>query len=608
MHTLVRVVFTALMALFLFVGCSSPSKSSGPAAQDSASEERGAAAPYFVNVAEEAGLTHRPAQRVAFVDLNRDGFIDCVLGRIWQEKANYVLLNREGNVFEDFTEASRLTRPCSGEGRRAAHVLIFGDVDNDGDMDAFSGIYCDFENPDWEGDRNRSSAVYLNNGTGIFAMVGASEKDFHPATTCAAVFFDGDLDGCIDLFVGNGYRRYGASLEAYPDRLYRGKGNGHFEDITERAGLLTLAEPGRRDSSKPVYGAGSCDYNNDGHPDILVCVYGRQWNFLWENQGDGTYVDAAERTGFDGDAVRHGRYPEWLQAYNREKNRPPRQDEKPFRSNGNTFSVAPADYDGDGDMDLFLGEITHGWAGEASDRSSLLINQGEGGRFMFHRDPDAARRIHPHPERWNQGDIHVAWLDFDNDGLEDLLISSGDYPDGQYLRLFRQDDRHAFTDITEACGFDWESSAGISVGDFDRDGDLDILAGKSWMRMPAERRKGDHPACALFRNEVGNRNHWLAVRLVGRGAGGSNRMGVGARITVDAGGRRQIREIYGGCGHSGQFNPPEAHFGLGKVTKVDRITVRWPDKAHTVQTLEQVEADRLITIVQEEWRARMRDI
>lgn len=554
-------------------------------------------APYFVDVAKEAGLASVPAIRAAFVDLNGDGFLDCVL----KHKSTYVFLNigrGKGGGFMPFTEPSRIAWPGEETAERRAGVLIFADVDNDGDMDAFSGMFCDFENPSFKGDRTARSAILLNDGEGVFSLLDRSGVDEHPATTCAATFFDYDRDGWIDLFVGNWYREYGESLACYQDRLYRGVGGGRFKDATREAGLETDAEPGGRWSAKPVYGAGHCDYNNDGLQDLLVCVYGRQWNFLWENKGDGRFEDAAERTGFDGDGIRHGRYPEWLYERLRELERPPREDEEPFRSNGNTFSVACADYDCDGDVDLFLGEITHGWAGDSSDLSSLLTNLGEEKGFVFRRDPEVAAREHEDERRWNQGDIHVAWCDFDNDGWQDLLISSGDYPDAQYLRMFRQREDHTFEDVTDACGFDWESSAGISLGDFDRDGDVDILAGKSWMRMPRERRRGVRPAPALFRNDVGNRNNWLTVILQGKGEGGANRFGVGARITVEAGGRTRIREIRGGCGHSGQFDPPEAHFGLGKADRIDKLTVRWPNKGLTTQVFEGVEPNRIVRIIE----------
>ena len=559
---------------------------------------------YFTNVAHEVGLAEHPAQRVALIDLDGDGFLDVLLRNQWQTPSTTLLLSREHEngalrTFQDITMTSRIARH-DAERVRQANVLIFADVDNDGDADAFSGIYSDHFNPKWKGDPEITSAILLNDGHGAFERLESCGVESHPATTCAATFFDYNNDGRIDLFVGNWYRRYGESNEAHQDRLYRGVlkrgGKPAFEDVTAKAGLQTVPAPGQRNSAKPVYGAGHCDYNNDGWQDLLVCVYGRQWNFLWENDGKGGFIDVAERVHFDGDRIDHGRYPQAVKEYFREKYGTEREDELPFRANGNTFSVACADYDRDGDIDLFLGEITHAWAGDSSDLSALLVNGGKKERFVFERLPGAAPRRHANETSWNQGDMHVAWFDFDNDGLQDLLVSSGDYPDGQYLRLFRQREDHALEEITAACGFDWESSSGISLGDFDRDGDIDILAGKSWMRMPKDRRSGPVPAPALFRNEVGSQNNWITIQLRGKGKGGANGLGIGARITVEAGGVRQVREIRGGCGHAGQLDPPEAHFGLGPADLIERITVRWPNKRLSIQRIEKVQPNRVIQI------------
>jgi enediyne biosynthesis protein E4 len=583
----------ALVVFFFLLLCCPVS------AGETGSPPRKDGAACFVNVASPTGIAGVPAQRVAFVDVDGDLFLDCLLINIWKKKATALYLNRAGDggrVFENVTEKSGIARTIDGKGERNANLVIFADVDNDGDIDAFSGMFCDFLKPGFDGNRTLRSAILLNDGHGVFSVQRKSGVGGYPATTCAATFFDSDKDGRIDLFTGAWYKKYGTNLDSYQDRLYRGTGRGLFEDVTEARGLATVETAGKRGSARPVYGAGHCDYNNDGCQDILVCAYGRQWNVLWENDGGKRFTDAAEKTGFAGDAITHGRYSDRIKKLFLEKYNSERKDELPFRSNGNTFSVAAADFDNDGDIDLFLGEITHGWAGESSDLSCLLINGGKERGYLFDRDPGAIPRRQNTTDSWNRGDMHVAWIDFDNDGLLDLLISSGDYPDGQYLRLFRQRADHSFEDITALCGFEWESSSGISVGDFDRDGDIDILAGRSWMRMPADRRQGNFPAPALFRNDMGSRNNWITIQLRGRGKGGANALGIGARVTIEAGELTQMREIQGGCGHCGQFNPPEAHFGIGGAAQIDRITVRWPNRKGSTWTAEKIAPNRLVRI------------
>jgi len=583
-------IFAFLSAAFLLAAC-----------------EARAEEPYFVNVASAAGLAGVPAQNPAWADLNGDGYPDAVLGSTFGEPKTYVFINTPAGgarAFADFTAASGVNAaPAPSTAARAGSALIFGDVDNDGDLDLFSGRYSEFEKPrtdpktgavikDAAGkaiyekqDDGLRSAVLLNDGTGRFSHVTAAGVESPAETTTSAAFLDYDNDGLLDLFAGNWYKEYGVSNVCYPSRLYKGLGGGKFSEVTLAAGLMTQFTEAKPDSSRPVYGVSHCDWNNDGFQDILVSVYGRQANRLWKNNGDGTFTDEARRTGFDGDAIRHGRYPAGAK----------RETEGEWRSNGNTFSAACADYDNDGDMDVFLGEITHAWAGESSDRSSLLENLGPKKGFRFRRHADLLHRVHQDTKSWNQGDMRVTWADLDNDGLQDLLVASGDYPDGQYLRLFRQVRPLVFEDITGKAGFDWESSGGISVADYDGDGDLDILAGKSWMRMPAARRQGAWPAPALFRNDMKNGNHWLQVRLEGRGAGGANRGGAGVRVTVEAAGVKQSREISTSHGHAGLSDAQVLHFGLGRAERTGRIEVYWPGgKA----VYEAVPADRFVKITE----------
>jgi hypothetical protein len=415
---------------------------------------------------------------------------------------------------------------------------------------------------------------------------------------------DVDRDGRIDLYEGREYRRYGVLFGCGGDRLWKGDGKGGFEDATEKAGMAVVPEPGGDRSARPTYGVTAADFDDDGWPDLLQLAYGRQWNRQWRNKGDGTFEDVGRATGFAGDDIDHGRYPAGMD----------REPEPPFRANGNTFDCAVGDYDNDGDLDAFLGEIQHAWAGESSDPPSLLVNLGKAGGHRFERRP-VREFLPPRPFRdarnWNYGDMHAAWLDFDLDGRLDLLIASGDYPDGQFLRLYRQREDGGFDEATEAAGFGWEGCGGLSVGDYDRDGDPDVLVGRSFARLSEEHRKRwmggvTVPSPGLFRNEAQrNGNHWLSVRLVGKGAGRANAQAVGARVLVRTGDLVQTREVRVGSGLSNHQDPTDLLFGLGKAAKADRVTVLWPDAGRTEQSFDAVPADRFATIVQGEAKPRL---
>ncbi len=557
--------------------------------------------PYFSNVAQDCGLGGVDGVRNKWADIDGDGLPDLLLlTGLAAAKGNIRVLRavRGPGPHPTFTDVTA----ASGLQDRIATLLLAGDVDNDGDVDLFCGVYCNFEQPKVESgkvvtdaqgrpvpvesDHGGRSAILLNDGTGAFTPVSDAGVDRPTTTLAAATFVDFDRDGFLDLYTGSWYRAYGVSYECYPDRLYRGLGDGRFEDVTGKAGLLTQPGVGQADSSRPTYGVSACDWNGDGAPDLLVCSYGRQWNRLWQNLGNGTFADVGPETTFDGDAVRED----------------PVRHEPPFRANGNTFDCPARDFDNDGDVDVFLAEITHSWAGPSSDRSTLLVNQGAEAGFRFVRDEKRGLdRPHPGPD-WNQGDIHAGWLDFDNDMLPDLLLASSDYPDRQILRLFRQKPDHSFEDATTRAGIEWANGTQPSLADFDRDGDVDIVLGNTHMRLTEEQRKAQPLGQALWRNEVGAANGWLGVVL--QGGKGSNRGAAGARVRVTAGGVTQTRELLSGQGHAGHQDAPELIFGLAANAEAERVEVRWPDAAGSVTVLERVPARRWITIEQgmEGWR------
>jgi hypothetical protein len=581
---------------------------------------------WFTEIAASRGLEGVAAKRVKLMDFTGDGWPDVLVmsqdGAAWRKrhpdapegeerKHLYSLYRSEpaeggGRRFVDVTARSGLR--CG----RPYHLTIAGDVDNDGDLDLFCSGYAT-QHPGQKVET--PSFVLVNDGKGGFRPFdqgteeGPAGPNRHPSTVCGATFVDVDRDGRLDLFTGSWYRHWGEDLRlyaAYPDRLYRGLGDGRFEDVTEPRGMMlleglldTLPEEDRaarrirpetrdrigRGCHKPTYGTAAADWDNDGDPDLFTMSYGRQWNLHWRNDG-GRFEEIGETTRFDGDADRTGTYP-------REFHPRGRRGELPFRSNGNSFDATFADYDNDGDLDCVVSEYTHAWAGPSSDVTSVLTNLGKEGGWRFER-VHALPRVHTR-RNWNQGDICTAFADLDNDTRMELLVSCCVYPDHNVLEVFRQKDAGGWERITEEIGLRWPDSAQISLADFDRDGDLDILAGN----MPhASRRETLPERVALFRNDVANAsgNRFLSLRLEGRGEKGANRMAVGARVLVTAGDVTQMREITAGRGHVGHQDDARALFGLGKAEVVDRLEIRWNGVGGTVDVHEDVPTNRFLLV------------
>jgi hypothetical protein len=251
-------------------------------------------------------------------------------------------------------------------------------------------------------------------------------------------------------------------------------------------------------------------------------------------------------------------------------------------------------------MDLYNAEIRHSWAGSSSDPSQLLLNDGAGAAWRFERPGNEAKglaRTHVGVD-WNEGDITASFFDFDNDGLQDIFLGSSDYP-GNADSLFRQTHTHYFVDVSTESGANHYYGNSHGVLDFDRDGDLDLIIGSSTMRCSAS----DNPPCLwtrpevhLYRNDVGQSANWMAIRLVGAGAGLSNASAVGARIIVTVGNSFQLREVQGGYGHYGLQMPFIQYFGLGAQCLAESVEIHWPNRNQDVTRLTWVPANYFITV------------
>ncbi len=510
----------------------------------------------FVNVAREAGLNGKTifggektnkyllettGCGVAFYDYDDDGWLDIFLinGTRFEAKwpagqapVSRLYKNNRDGTFTDVTAGSGLERTGWGQG------CCVGDFDNDGRDDLYVTYWGD-------------CSLYRNLGGGKFADVaekaGVTTRGKIVRWNTGCAFVDYDKDGWLDLFVAN-YIDFDPKTAPLPESgpclhkgilvacgppglkggkniLFRNNGDGTFTDVSKESGILKT--PG-------TYGLGVlvADLDGDGWPDIYVANDSTS-SALYRNNKDGTFADIAIEAGV---------------AYS--------PDGKPQAGMG----VSAADFDGDGLPDIVKTNF-------AGDTSSLYRNLGE--NFFEDMTFQAGLGRNTRFLGWGAG-----FFDFDNDGWPDILTCNGHvYPevgddhggDSGYRQrkvLYRNDGKGKFTDVSLEAGPGITEKApgrGCAFGDFDNDGNLDIVVNCV----------NDVPQ--LLRCYSTLKNHWVKVKAVGTK---SNRSGIGAKVVCTGGGRTQMNEVRSGGGYISQSDL-RVHFGLGKAETVD-VEVRWP--------------------------------
>jgi hypothetical protein len=525
----------------------------------------------FVNVANQAGL-HAPVIYgdegradyiqesigcgVAFLDYDNDGWQDIVVltGRRRTEptpaEATIRLYhnNRDG-TFKDVTGQSGLGRSVWATG------ITVGDYDNDGFDDIF--ITCYGQN-----------ILFHNGGKGVFTDVtekaGLTHEGIHFGSGCT--WIDYDRDGLLDLFVGHyvvfdkdkilprgkdptciwrGVKVYCGpmGLPTESCRLYHNNGDGTFSDVSEKAGI-------RKPNGSYALTTVAADFDGDGWPDIYVACDSSP-SLLFLNNHDGTFRENALQSGL---------------ALN--------EDGKEQAGMG----LGIGDYDTNGLLDIFK---TH----FSADTNALYQNKGKG----IFRDVTNVAGLGVETRYVGWG---AAMLDFDNDGLPDLFYVTGmvspeverELPDSPYKTpnvLFRNLGSGKFEELQEGQAGpamqERYSSRGAAFGDFDNDGDIDILI----MNM------NEPPS--LLRNDVSGSNHWLKILLIGTK---SNRSAIGAQVVVSYGERKQAQAVLAQSSYL-SVNDRRLHFGLG-AQAIANVEVRWP--GGQVESVEGVAADKLVVI------------
>jgi hypothetical protein len=543
---------------------------------------------------------------MAAFDFDGDGWVDLyvvngsVLGENSGKFSNHLFKNTGGR-FEDLTDVSKVGDTGYGMG------CVAGDTDNDGDLDLYVSNFG----------RN---VLYRNKGDGTFSDVSDFAGVGDPGWGAGCAFSDYDSDGDLDLYVANyvTYRIEQSTLGLAPylmdfgkprtdddpalyanplnfpaasNRLYRNEGDGHFVDVADRIGVV--------DSDGRSMGVVFFDYDGDGDSDLVVSD-DLGGNSLFRNNGPwpgGNFSDEGLLSGvaYDGDGKAQA-----------------------------TMGVAAGDLDNDGRLDL----ATSAFQGEPY---SLYHNRGNG---VFQDVAFFSRTGRSTLQRLGWG---VMFLDYDNDGWSDLFFANGHVQDGieqvdpgattaQQNLLFRNRGDGRFVDVSDVSGpgmkLRRQSRGSVSL-DYDNDGDVDIAIVNRFCRLP----EGVGNGVDLLRNDGGNAGRWLEVRVRSRGgreksvrgsgsgvrgkggiqkpefrsrnsedggrATGVNGFGIGSRVTIYHNEIGQTREVRAGSGYQSQ-NDMRLHFGLGDATRVDSLVVVWPDGVR--QVLRDPAIDRVLEI------------
>jgi enediyne biosynthesis protein E4 len=492
---------------------------------------------------------------VALFDYDNDGRLDIFVvngaplsdptpkGTVPQKSGpkywNRLYHQKPDGTFEDLTEKAGLAGEGYGMG------VAVGDYDNDGFEDLYVTAYG-------------GNKLYHNNGDGTFTDMTEKAGVAGSGWSTSAAWVDLDNDGRLDLVVLRylqwdfddiwcGERKEGHRAYCHPDAfhaisplVYHNDGNGHFTEVSRQLGL---AAPGKG------LGIGLADYDRDGHIDIFVANDSVP-EFLYHNKGNGTFEDVALSSGVAVDGEGHT-----------------------YAGMGVDF----ADYNNDGLPDLVVTDL-------ASQMYALYRNNGDG-TFTYDSYPSGIGRMTMAHSGWG-----VRFIDYDDDGWKDLLITQGhdldtiqlNFPNLRYREpmLLARNTGQKFVDVSSPSGEIFQKAwvgRGLALGDIDNDGRLDAVV------------TGNDGALYVLHNATLTHNHWLTLLLIGHK---SNRDAIGAEVRIITANGIQMATVTTASSYLSSSDK-RVHFGLGPE-KTATVEIRWPSGIH--QTVKNVSADQILQV------------
>lgn len=498
----------------------------------------------FADKTDEYGLSGLQAIAINAVDFNFDGRSDLVIIPNYYSRPKFYLFDPKLKKFGQWNHD-----PLPSDFK--ATFILFYDVNKDKIPDIVAGVL---------NQKSEVSQIPIKLYLGFFKNTLLNFKEspdaikLLPGPTSSLSLLDYDLDGWPDLYVGNWFESKKNQYLPVADKLLKNN-KSLFEDVT-----ILLKDEDKKSNdqlyppnARPTYGSSTCDIDQNGFPDILTSSSSGHKNKLWMNlrtsqTGERHFDDIGPISNYasdpDGSLIPTG--------------------------GGRTFFSACTDYNDDGLMDVFMGELSHAYDNESVDRSSILTGSKDTYPPYFMRTEYLSDAL---SESWNQGDRRGVWLDYNLDGRIDLLVDNSGFPPFSRLVMFEQDETRAFSNVAGQLGIDVVNPIGTITLDFNQDGLPDIITAQNNIR-----RYDIQPRLYAFENQlkIPDRKA-IKVHLSGIK---SNTQGLGAMVMLYT--KKENKKVvqrrwveYSQGGLMSQ-NEEGVLFGIDVGVEVVGLKVRWP--------------------------------